>query len=733
MQNTNYFFSNFLRAPLDTLGEWLLKTKDESEQIFDEYLHVNPSMAEKVFNNVVKNINDKKSTIIIKGYKGCGKSTFAYFLQKNLKYRGHKIDFEFIHYPRLLERGALIHFISKNITDDVFGERLIITELLLKFVINRHAGKILLNLNNTLYKFLRSLQKLTHGINIKLSDASYDDFYSTIYRKLGKTLSITNLFAFIFLWDIIIRLVRDEGNKGAFIILDNLDALVDYTHLGRLVEGYSTARDNLISIFTEINANRSDMKFMYNPIRDYTFIFFLRETTLALIREHRFDKDPALHPEEYDFSTVIPKEKIISKRLDYLSNTSDASIAHIKNETTLDMIELYNAGFFKGRYFRFFNDDYRTSIDVLFEFVELRKTFIQDYLTIKKSNPNNTSSGSDGLLIRILCNVFLEKEYYVKIFPVDEERTFFTPDSSSVNTVRLLLTFLRNDNITGERFISINEIFEIFDKVFDSVKSNNQRKIIDAIWYLFSLRLKPFWNHLVTFDKLIGLESYHWNQLDSDTVFKNLDRSSTLKITDAGIYFLEHVYGHFECYSCQASNKSTPLFDKKNAEYNGREFEFDAIIHSAIECVKERSIRVKNYYENNFIKNLGYDNNSFLQSNFSYHIMNGENDYPTAMFHIERVIHSHIDYLDVYRRYVINLLDHDYQKKEANENIIKYIKQYIDMFGYYDPINKITYHSDQSMQLCKYFDSCIKSIVDSGFTDFTMPIDRKTGKELTEN
>ncbi len=68
-------------------------------------------------------------------------------------------------------------------------------------------------------------------------------------------------------------------------------------------------------------------------------------------------------------------------------------------------------------------------------------------------------------------------------------------------------------------------------------------------------------------------------------------------------------------------------------------------------------------------------------------------------------------------------------KKSANEKLVYYIKQYMNMFGYYTK-DAITHYSDQTIVLCGYYDNCITSIKNTAFTDFTTPIDRKKGRQL---
>ncbi|MDR0494702.1 MAG: hypothetical protein LBG95_03640 [Treponema sp.] len=721
----------FLKSSPVSLRDFLSpEDREKSEQIFDDNFHVNSAEAEKISENIEKNVKNGTKTVITKGYKGCGKSTFAYYLQKKLPFRGYTIDFEMNVDTKLTTRGPLLQDICNKIKDDIFKDRQVTNKLLSVLYKDRRNFECLncgFDQRGVFFAFFRFLENKARDINL---DGS---FIYQLAALLNKNYVIADLFSIIILWDIAVRLVNKEKNKRIFMILDNLDALVKFAPIGKLFDDYYIARNNCVNLFMKIDYY--SLGFNKNPAHDYTFIFMLRETTLAIIIEHFFDKDKTYHPDVYEFSTAIPKEEIISRRLEYAKK--DSSIKFSIDTIIDDLHILSKDKLIKESLFCLFNDDYRKSIDALLESLESdeRKLFIQDYFSIKASYPHNTSVGSGGFFIRILCDLFFEKKCFNKLLFADGSIAFGNPNSS-INISRLILTFLNNhanQSKSSNLTVSIQNILDAFDGLIHPDQFINQKTVINAVWYLFELRKETFWNHLITFDKLSGLDNFQDHQLDGDILLRNINKDSTIGITPAGIYFLDNILTHFEYYSCRlkmSTKKTLPLFDKKNTVFHDQNnFEFDLIIQSTIDFVKECSKKLKTHYETYFIGKRGFNDESFLKSNFSYHINNGENNESNSMFHIERVIHSHIDYLDVYRRYVINLLADEYQKKDANERIINYIKQYMQMFGYYNK-TPITHSSKQSQVLCGYYDNCVQKIEESDFADFITPIDRKTGREI---
>jgi len=459
----------------------------------------------------------------------------------------------------------------------------------------------------------------------------------------------------------------------------------------------------------------------------------MRETTLATVIEHLHDKNPSMQYKEYDFSSIIPKEGILEKRLNYLENIQESG--NVK-KIAMELNKLRNDKFIKECFFHLFNEDYRTSIDVLSKFIEDKKNrdifndkFIQDYFDIKSSYPDKTTVGSHGLFIRLLCNLFLEEKYLAKVLSTeacDSEISNTMPkhNATSINISRLLLTYLKNQDGTA---ISIQEIFNAFNGIC------KHDMVIKAIWFLYEFKNEDYWNHLITFEKLSGLDSFQ-GRLDTENLLKKIHKDSTIKITPAGEFFLDTILIHFEYFSCRANSNhqnQSSLFSKKNVERIDNnpdlDFIFVEVIQNTFNLVKDCCTRITKYYKNVFQDKCHFNDDMFLKSNFAYHIK--ENDTDNPMFHTERIVHSHIDYLDVYRRYVINILKNNEQKKEANEKIINYIKEYMNMFGYYNK-SPITHFSKQSIMLCRLYNNCINKIIESDYTDFELPIDRKTGHEL---
>jgi ABC-type cobalamin/Fe3+-siderophores transport system ATPase subunit len=117
MDSNLIFIKKFLKASLEDL---VLLGKDKYENIYDNHLHTDSDKAQKLFQEIKNKIeNQETQTFVIKGYKGCGKTTFAYFLKKELPYRSYILPFDYHVDPILHIRGPLIKYIIQKTEEKI--------------------------------------------------------------------------------------------------------------------------------------------------------------------------------------------------------------------------------------------------------------------------------------------------------------------------------------------------------------------------------------------------------------------------------------------------------------------------------------------------------------------------------------------------------------------------------------------------------------------------------------
>lgn len=142
------------------------------------------------------------------------------------------------------------------------------------------------------------------------------------------------------------------------------------------------------------------------------------------------------------------------------------------------------------------------------------------------------------------------------------------------------------------------------------------------------------------------------------------------------------------------------------------------------------------FYVEIFEKKCKYTIDSFLGSRYVYHNKNDEY-IKRPLFHIERVAHSHISYLDAFRMYAFWILevkegnadDIFEKKKDINRRLVHAINRYISLISEGDDLKA----SPTSTNLVNNYKKCIKKISNNDqLDDFITRIDNNTGNSIED-
>lgn len=144
-----------------------------------------------------------------------------------------------------------------------------------------------------------------------------------------------------------------------------------------------------------------------------------------------------------------------------------------------------------------------------------------------------------------------------------------------------------------------------------------------------------------------------------------------------------------------------------NYQYN-----FEETISLVFLIIKKCCKRMAEYYEN--VMNSRFENQEeYLQSHYTY--------YEANVLHGERIIHTHIRYIDTYRLFVLRELSDNNEKTNINKLLVTAIKNYINIGEKYP--KDLTPMSTKN--LFPIFKEKIKTITLSEFKDFETRIDVK--------
>lgn len=237
---------------------------------------------------------------------------------------------------------------------------------------------------------------------------------------------------------------------------------------------------------------------------------------------------------------------------------------------------------------------------------------------------------------------------------------------------------------------------------------------------MYNIRRNTYWNQLISFSN-IKIGNY-------DEVEKKIlePRNNNIKvhITKAGETYLDLIATHFEFFSCRITNKKEynkyPLFISENwRKKEKKRYYFQYLIDNVISVVENCCRKLHEYY--NITKFNGKESKEkYLESYFIYHQGNGR-----YVFHGERIIHTHIRYLDAFRLYLLKLEEFSYEDKvHINYLLVGYIDQYIKIGEKYANIlSNVSEGDEDEAGLFAQFKEKMKIIDDRGYADFETIID----------
>lgn len=703
-----------------------------NDEIFYSNLYCKSEMAESICKQIMERSNNGNTkNIILPGYKGCGKTTFVHYFMRTVPDRTLLLNFDdYVNRGDGKEIKTIVLLdVFRKLTDDVFDEKGIICKKMYHMYALNHNKSFFsryIDSDNSFKEFFEIIKKADN-----LQFDAMDDFADEKLKPTLNKMQVHQLLIILIWYDLANRIIKGLKSK-CYVIFDNLDVIDNTVELEQFTKDISAFRNNIGYILDNISYEGLT-KVGYNAFQDYTIIFCMRETTKAEFIEHFNDRGEEFYIVD-NVSSIYDKEKIVQARYNYLSKSNRKDLEHLKQDVWV-IKSLLEDSYVKEVLIKLFNYDYRTSVNVLTELEGGSKHILQKCIDLKKDYRDMewSSFGSRCILFRKIFDLFKNNYYFEKI--KESEYSLKYDDSiMAINITRLILLYLKNsqtlylDAETVEtQTVSLYELFDDFSKYCDK-----EGVIINSIWNMYELRNQSFWNHLVTFD---GMKNISLNTLEEQMKqYKEGDRSykhyGRIRITSGGRAYLEYVVIHYEYFAMRLNttlNKSLFLYNKQEiSNINNVERVLDGVFQEVVKCIKKVSLFYKVVFEG---KNQ-FTHEDFLGSKFAWHKIQENTNIVNSMFHGERIMHSHIGYLNAFRKYAFHILDDEKEeKRKINILVLKYIKKYIKMFN---GESRIALCSEMSNTLVRYYNRCIKKIYESDYYDFQTDINRETGKKLGE-
>lgn len=639
--------------------------------------------------------NHNHKSILLIGNQGCGKTTFVHNLSRECsQYKFIFFDFDadtsnptLEEYIERLSLYLLELLKSNKETNKVFYNL---------FIKNKNLITQKINANNNINNFFEEFKK-TFINNTKKS--LEDDFI-----KIINALYFNQILSLIILWhlsNVFIAYKSQQEIRKIIFCLDNLDVLVNKEIIENFFREYFRFVRNVDSIIQKLDEDFiKQYNVTYNKL--FSFIFCCRQHTWARVKEHyRQDNNfVQISTLERNISDAFDKRKIVKCRNQYILDNKVfyGDFINTVERTKAVLSDMDSTEKYQHNIYDLFDDDYRQCNITFEKLLEENPNLFKDYSKMKDklSQTNGSLYGARGIIYKALFDKFRECGIFDDIgVLILNERV----EKPLVSNARMILNYLNVHTYSPNKN---NQKYIVFEKVVDAFEGIIDKEDIDnALRAMFRLGYDSPWNELIAFNEIHSKEITDCSGLE---VF----------ITKAGHEYLSLIATHFEFFNARVSKKreiNIPLFSEQSMQGSEKyKYHFQETINLVLEAVRGCCKRMSEYYDTVMKKRFA-TKEEYLQSDYVYSDAN--------VLHGERIIHTHIRYIDTYRLFVLNGVEDLDERKDVNRILVEFIEEYIKIGEEY-PLVLTQISSDM---LFPSFNNKIEIIRDSGFEDITTKID----------
>ena len=156
----------------------------------------------------------------------------------------------------------------------------------------------------------------------------------------------------------------------------------------------------------------------------------------------------------------------------------------------------------------------------------------------------------------------------------------------------------------------------------------------------------------------------------------------TIDLNPAGFIYLKHLLPHFEYFSLRQNNHMS-LFIVGTTKSDESNYLFEEYIGSVYSKIRLRIISMNKFYDRVFEKGLKMKPEEYKKSDFSFKHYGHGLSRNVGYFHSSRILNSHIDYLDKFRRCILDPTKKKISPSElfnVNEKLVLLIEKYNALF-----------------------------------------------------
>ena len=667
MFNDNYDLMRFMLCsphstdPVLNYGGRLSKVPKKDAFLKELYVPGSTQVEDEILMDI---LSGGKSTIKLIGNKGCGKTMLVHNLRKTLNANDklRTIMFDFGESRSTLKFGQAKEKVATKIYEKLKKDCTGYYCTSLKWLSDLYQKicdliDIRWDANNQLDELFQAISEV---LNSNCANKS-----KLLKTKVRPILYKLELFQIIFVF-ILLDLSSNPNNTRTTVFLDNLDNMVDIKDIKLSLMHYNNFLSGVSELFATIN-EALDTDFVYN----YVFVFVLRDTTNTYLSHHELAiKQIAF--QEYDVSHHYSKREIGIRRINLFSKfVRSSSISSSTKKELLDKSELL-ASILKDHYvtdtiFDIFNNDYRICLMTMIKIVSSNTFGIDEYTSIYKSG---FAHGSRGVIYRLLFNIFNKSGYFKRIKILDFNNRGIKSSSPS----RLILTYIANS--TDSRLTHDSRVVSFEDLLDDIDGKIPAQDVIRCLWEMYNLVTAEDWCNLISFAESddaseTGLhkELRYYDALKNNRSGESQLNFTTFRITSSGLVFLTYVCVHFEYFACRLFDaKYPPLFLPNALEKTNDQYNFKITIDAVLSEVKTCAQKLRNTYE--------------AEGNLCSHsdsLFVFRRPGKSSQYHVERLIFSHIQYLDEFRRFVLKTKT-GVIRNEVSDYILGKLQEYLNIF-----------------------------------------------------
>ncbi len=562
----------------------------------------------------------------------------------------------------------------------------------------------------------RTLKKFWKAVKNKLYSFNDDDFYDDFLDELKK-LSLEQLLFVYTLWEYaeIITSGLSAENRKLIYLLDNIDIISDGTTdiFKNTMMGVWKFMWDTGNVFNKIREKNIEKDKDFISLYDKTnFVVAMRETTAMHISGHLRDKMRAIM-DHFDMSSDTDKAEILQRKLELglsMINTKEIISEGFK-EGIHCLNQLNSDRLFMRSLFQLFNNDYRTAAPCITTICNEHIEEVKKAILLLASDNANLVFGGRGIIYRLILDSFFNWNYFdaIGIPSINSKNsTDRIQQKHGYSCARVILTILCNKQaknterffVNPEESVRLADLYGLVDKLM------GLDEFVTIIDGMYSLRNKRFWNHLVTFDNILVYSPDVIKAYISKENVQTEKKDIYIRATSAGQMFASTISVHFEYFASRYAStcRNVPLFLLDKLDDRKQWASLKNIISDVYEAVEKCTTTLEQYNLNVIEKKEVERYEDVLDSPYYYE----------QQFHEERIIHSHISYLESYREWLFYLDITDERLTEANSFLLNMIKKYLDLLKYdinngYKTYRELFFTSN-SKKLYNELNVCIEEI-----------------------